>query len=259
MKIETLQNRIEGAIKRQAKLEAKIVRIEKAKASNWTNNPYYYHESDLVSAQRELNSTIETLASYREQLAKEIEKANSRNVPAILEFLENWKKNVHQWYMRKFDEYYAEQKHLESLRKEAGWEVSKEYDEAYKALRQKCRGYYENRPYERYGRTWNAKVKVKDGEYESIMTYVEYNSKEEAEAKLLKDIEDNANAMYDDIIERTNKIVGEITDASYLHVGDKGELNGFVFGTRGKAKVQTITAGGYNIQCFHFRTLIHKI
>ena len=46
------------------------------------------------------------------------------------------------------------------------------------------------------------------------------------------------------------------TDASGLEVGAKGELNGLVNGTRGVARVTTIGAGGYNIQCFHFRTLV---
>ena len=52
---------------------------------------------------------------------------------------------------------------------------------------------------------------------------------------------------------------GEITDASALTVGAKGDLNGYIEGKDGKASIKTIGAGGYNIQCYHFRTLIHKM
>lgn len=76
--------------------------------------------------------------------------------------------------------------------------------------------------------------------------------------KLAKDLSEEADRKYDFIIERTNAIVGEITDASNLRIGSKADLNGYVIGTRGIAKVQTIGAGGYNIQCFHFRTLINR-
>ena len=50
-----------------------------------------------------------------------------------------------------------------------------------------------------------------------------------------------------------------ITDAAALYIGPEGDINGIIVGTEGKAKIQTIGAGGYNIQCFHFRTLIHEI
>ena len=77
--------------------------------------------------------------------------------------------------------------------------------------------------------------------------------------KIDKDLTEEANRKYDFIIERTNEIVGQITDASALRIGDKGDLNGFIKGTRGTAKVETIGAGGYNIQRFHFRTLIKPV
>ena len=83
--------------------------------------------------------------------------------------------------------------------------------------------------------------------------------KEKEIAKLNKDLDKDANTKYDFIIERTNAIVGTITDATNLKIGRKGDLNGFIIGERGKAKVETIGAGGYNIQCYHFRTLINKI
>lgn len=60
-------------------------------------------------------------------------------------------------------------------------------------------------------------------------------------------------------IARVEKVVGCITDATDLKVADNLELNGTVIGQEGKARVSTITAGGYNIQCFHFRVLVKKI
>lgn len=60
-------------------------------------------------------------------------------------------------------------------------------------------------------------------------------------------------------IARVEKVVGCITDATDLKVADNLELNGIVIGQEGKARVSTITAGGYNIQCFHFRVLVKKI
>lgn len=95
-------------------------------------------------------------------------------------------------------------------------------------------------------------------EYEYLKPYIGEQNLEAAMQRLVKDLNEEANRKYDFIIERTNAITGEITDASGLSIGNKQDLNGFVVGARGTAKVQTIGAGGYNIQCFHFRTLINK-
>lgn len=89
------------------------------------------------------------------------------------------------------------------------------------------------------------------------------------EEKLNKVIEDEKVRKYEDLCARISAVVGEITDCDYLSIGAKtGELNGIVTGTNGKARVETIGAGGYNVgtivnvrcgQVFHYRVLVHKL
>lgn len=71
-------------------------------------------------------------------------------------------------------------------------------------------------------------------------------------------MEEEKRAKLLDLIGRIMSTVGTITDAAALRIGPEGDINGYIEGTEGKAKIQTIGAGGYNIQCFHFRTLIHE-
>ena len=66
-----------------------------------------------------------------------------------------------------------------------------------------------------------------------------------------------------DLLNRVTKITGPVRDWSGLHVttGNSGGavLNGVVIGDEGKARVESILAGGYNIQRLHVRTLVKEI
>ena len=78
--------------------------------------------------------------------------------------------------------------------------------------------------------------------------------------------DDNVQASEDliiDLIYRVRKITGEITDWSDIRAsagtGGFTILNGTVIGKEGIACVESITAGGYNIQKLHIRLLVHSI
>lgn len=64
-----------------------------------------------------------------------------------------------------------------------------------------------------------------------------------------------------DLYNRIKDITGEVTDWSNIYL-DQGNtfpvLTGYVKGKEGNAKVESILAGGYNIQRLHIRTLVHS-
>lgn len=269
--VEFIQKRIVGKEKELEKLNKKLERIRKVEAHGWDDdyNPYLYSEYDLNRCLKDIEAAQKALDGYKAQLVAETEKANSRNVQVILDFLEMWKSRVREFYGDGLAEYYEERAAVKAAFAHASslGVFSPDYLDAYKKAeamsetfhRNRC-GLYETRTTtNRWGREVMHKVKVANGKYEHLAPYSGESTLEDAMARLERDLVQEANRKYDFIIERTNRIVGTITDASALRIGAKDDLNGYIIGTKGTAKVQTIGAGGYNIQCFHFRTLINAM
>lgn len=255
--IEFLKERISKAEDKIAKKQGTIAKkqgwIEKRKANFanlTTENERYWAtceinnlEDDIIRLEKEIKEAQTALDGYKAQLAAEIEKANSRNVPAILEFLADWKVKVMNYYERTFPVYLHA--------KEERYAQNREYCEKVNymirdhAKREELRK-TEREQEKQFRQMWSNFIK-----YDECDRF--------QKERLQKDLDRDAELKYDDIIERTNAICGTITDAAGLRVGLKGDLDGYVKGERGTAKVQTIGAGGYNIQCFHFRTLVHEM
>ena len=59
------------------------------------------------------------------------------------------------------------------------------------------------------------------------------------------------------ILIRSFEKVGKLVDVDFGTIGMNGEFNGIVIGERGTASIRTIMAGGYNIQCLHYRVLVN--
>ena len=251
--IEFIQNRIAGKEKELEKLNKKMERILQAQATNWEKNPYYYNERDIRYTQRDIDDAQKALQGYKDQLEAENKKAASRNIPAIINFLEQWKVRTMEAYKDAFVRYLEALAEWRAYDKEyTEWSNShhrvqyrEEHDRRYKEYKNEKNKFQKNWNFisAYVGCTWNV-----EGKREYVFD----------EPKFQKILEQEANAKYDFIVERTCQIVGTITDASNLRVGAKGDLNGFIIGTDGTAKVQTISAEG-PIQCFHYRTLIHRM
>ena len=77
-------------------------------------------------------------------------------------------------------------------------------------------------------------------------------------SRLLQYVKKESDRKKKNLLKRIEKRTGEITKAS-LNIGANSELNGIIEGNKGKIKIETIYAGGYNIQCLHFRMLIHDL
>lgn len=267
--IEYINKRIAGKEAELEKLNKKLARIIKAKETGWSVNPYYYSERDLQYTTKDIEIAEKVLADYKAKLVTETEKAGSRNVQVIIDFLENWKVRVRRHYELGLAAYFRDKADVRAAYNRFNtlpygsdeYTAAKaEYEELNTQFRIACHGEYKREPYiDRWGKTRYTEIKIADGEYESLFPYNGFRTIEEAMEKLNKDLDQEATRKYDFIIERTNKIVGQITDASNLKVGAKDDLNGYIIGTKGTAKVKTIGAGGYNIQCFHFRTLINPM
>ena len=92
--------------------------------------------------------------------------------------------------------------------------------------------------------------KLREAGDQITLKLLEIHNEDEREAWLEKTMEEEKRAKLLDLIGRIMSTVGTITDAAALYIGPEGDINGIIVGTEGKAKIQTIGAGGYNIPVF---------
>lgn len=100
-------------------------------------------------------------------------------------------------------------------------------------------------------------------EFMKEYTYSDYEFMSISSEKIHSDNERDAKALILDLYYRVKDITGEVTDWDEIRAtqGTNGftVLNGYVTGKEGRAKVESILAGGYNIQRLHVRVLVHEI
>ena len=210
--------------------------------------------AELRTAYSDLDDANITLNKYKNQLEIIIEKENTEKFPVLVEFFKG--------YRKRFISY------IESN--------SEDLEEYYKLNHKSC-DFFNNRY-----RLMNEMSKEEwDAEYKKIRT-LEKEAYERVHPitrdvywkgtidydKLNEIIDKDIEAKYWNLIEKVTKYTGEIVDMSNVSVAGDGNLNGIVIGKDGKAKLETILAGGYNQnvivnvrrgQVLHYRLLVNKV
>lgn len=272
---EQLQDRIQKSNIKIEKIEKRIKKWQNAqtreaflKADGWLLNmgrdeEYLWNEyikdcnKELDYAIQDLHDAQLTLEKYQNalnlELAKEDEFNNNR-ILVIWDFLLNYKEQVAE-YIRKnvevLNEYYKVNSQMcdwhnnNSYKVYNGEMTREEYNNVYNELRRKEKELEENiHPYTKLCAT-------RDYTKEHSQRYID-------EAKLEEILLKDCKARYFQLVKEVTEITGIITDAQDLKIR-AGELNGIIIGERGKAKVQTFSAGGWHIQCYHYRTRVDRI
>lgn len=239
-KIEKKKADIEKRKNITKKFEAKLEKLTSDSDIRWLKD-------DIKTSNRKLKDLEIQLENLYEQKENAKAKNDIEKIPVIEEFLEQWKIKAIEWYTQNYNklleyitEYSNKQRQFEEWKRENIYN-NKEAKEKEIEL---------GIDYKTYTMTMKMKF--------SGLTQKLYDNRKNWQQVLEKEIEsekDNKRLIF---INRVKEITGTIKDAKNLSIGDNGEINGIIIGQKGIAKVETISAGGYNIQCWHFRVLVRE-
>ena len=191
------------------------------------HRPFGY--SDAWGKAVELYDARNTLAKYQKQLeAQEAKENTMNNIPKVIkEFAKNLENRWNEYDMWKKEE----------IRKELREEPEYRDRDAYRQFQYKMR--------ERWG-----------VDYYNFACYT-------TEAQIRKNNKAAVDSLVLNLINRTVEIAGTIKDAQGLRLDRDNQgyaiVNGIVIGEKGKARVESIGAGGYNIQRYHIRVLVKEV
>lgn len=259
MKREELQERLTKVNEKISKLEKKISKLEAKRDSDAEFEKEYRYYSSFYTRREELKQDWINECKYNIKCAKSdledaktlsikyqnllliAEEKESKPVVKIFkDFFDNWKRAV----IKQTTELYEHYKKIET-------EKCNLYNNRYSYIRDSGEENY-NKELRR--------LKLIESEYlENGWVRKMYDSKHYSSKSFEEIVDKYMEDRYTELVDKVTKYVGEITDVNYLEIGNDGSLNGKIIGSEGKCKIETIVAGGYNIQCLHYRVIIKSI
>ncbi len=133
--------------------------------------------------------------------------------------------------------------------------IAKEIPEVFKAARDELVAQWVAGDIKAREAMLKARKELPYKEFRKIWKYSEEESLRHTDEEFQRVEEQEADMWLLNLWNRVKEITGEVTDVSGIHWGGKC-LDGIIRGKDGMAVVETIGAGGYNIQRYHLRVLV---
>lgn len=215
------------------------------------NNWFELEKQNLASEIRRMKEKVEkNKTAMMKHLAKKSIEEKRNNivlVPVIEEFLNKWEVKVLDYYNESRVNY------LDYL-----VETQKEIDQACIDNNVDKNNYQEYRALTvKLNLDINSMYRYLKMVYPDFTIEYAKTSTKTWNEELAKHVAREKKAKKDMFYARVMEKAGNIEDADDLYIGENGEINGIVIGDKATVRVETITAGGYNIQRLHFRVLVN--
>ena len=200
-------------------------------------------ELEIRVANRDKEDTLNTINKYKNAMELLREKDAKPVIQIFKDFFDRWKEDIIVFVKPLVDEYYeTNSKAVDMFNgrhhfQDFGFDTIEEFRAEHKRLLNK----------------------EKELASTSFVSVAIDKGLRRSEVEFRKYLDNYMNDRYFELVNKVTNIVGEIDDVSNLEIGMDGTLNGKVYGDKGGAKIETIVAGGYNIQVRHYRVLVHPI
>ena len=240
MTIIELKEKITAAESKVEKIEGTIEKHKKAaekKLAIIIKNGWDQNDRWCMKDTEDYNESYWLICEYQDKL--EAIKSSEKKLKEAQKIVENWKIKL-------------------LMRNQVISTISNEMPEIFNQLKDDLANEWTNH---------DIKIRETMIKNKSILDYKEFRNlyNYNQERVLMKSDEDFKNINLKmaeefiiDLYNRVKIITGEVTDWSHIRYSGKA-LNGFITGKDGKAEVETIIAGGYNIQKMHYRVLVKKL
>lgn len=166
-------------------------------------------------------------------------KSNVRKLSEAKQVVENW-----------------EQKYMKQLKIENT--ITNELPEVFKQCQSELIEKWTQHDIERRELMLNRRKEMDHKEFRSLYNYSQESLINITDKQIERKATFEAEIFIIDLYNRVKNVIGQPTDYSNVRYNGNA-LNGFIVGEYGKCEVETITAGGYNIQRLHYRVLVKSL
>ncbi len=242
MKVNQIQERIHNT---EEKIQKKLALIEKRNKiiEKFADIPTYEELWKIEAEKRDSNWEDNCEKAYKVSDAKESIESAKKEIAKFESTLQKYKEQLAKEQVRELQI----EELPEQMKKLKEFIIQKDYEFMiqYKARIKEARKKYSYKEFIR--------------KYSNADAELLYKSDDD----IKRDSEKTAENIIINTISKVHKITGDITDwkGVYVTLGSNNSLvlNGIVEGENGKARLESINAGGYNIQKLHIRVLVKKI